>query len=78
MHLHTVSTHMVHVGTWTDVGQPYNISKTQCNAGGGAGSRRLGTGQAAGTQAQEFLKERDMMKDSRALFQAVFCPAAEW
>lgn len=30
--------------------------------------------QVAGTQAQEFLKEGDLMKDSRALFQAVFCP----
>jgi len=30
--------------------------------------------QVAGTQAQEFLKEGDPMKDSRALFHAVFCP----
>lgn len=67
---------MAHVGACTDVRQPYNVSKTQRNAGGEAGSRRLGTGQAAGTQAQEFLKERDTIKDSRALFQAVFCPTA--
>lgn len=58
------------------MGQPYNKSKTQCNAGEVAGSKCLGTSQAAGTQAQEFQKDRDMMKDSRALFQAVFCPTA--